>query len=79
MKPQISSTEAAAIIAARLGTTAEELIASGLERMTKSDYPTPECLYPSDVELYIAGELSERIMKHVKTCDGCKALLPPKD
>ena len=50
---------AAETAAARLGTTVEAVLQDDLRRIENSDYPTPNCLSPDDLEDLLAG-LEER-------------------
>jgi hypothetical protein len=54
--------KAAETAARRLGTTQEAVLQEDLKRMETSDYPTPECLTPDEVEeLILSGEASLNI------------------
>ena len=51
--------KAAETAARRLGTTQEAVLQEDLKRMETSDYPTPECLTPDEVEeLILSGDAS---------------------
>ncbi len=67
---------AAEIRGAAKGMSTDQLLATYSERLRNSNYPTPECLTPDEVQACVSGGLlsAERI-QHAETCEGCRSLL----
>jgi len=60
----------------QLGMTYEELLNQYSERLISSNYPTPDCLTPEEVQSYSNGtELSLEQQEHIITCEPCHKLL----
>jgi hypothetical protein len=55
---------------------ASELYGVLRDRVQKSSYPGPECLYPNEVEQHVLGTpLSAAQSAHLKECSACSALV----
>ncbi len=67
---------AAEIRGAAKGMSTDQLLATYSERLRNSNYPTPECLTPDEVQACVSGGLlsAERI-QHAENCEGCRSLL----
>jgi len=67
---------AAEIRGAAKGMSTDQLLATYSERLRNSNYPTPECLTPDEVQACVSGGLlsAERI-QHAEICEGCRSLL----
>jgi hypothetical protein len=62
--------------AERLGTTPDHLLADYAKRIKESNYPSPYCLKPDEVQDFSAtGQLSPEQSSHLETCQPCRALL----
>src|SRR2546427_8239498 len=62
--------------AERLGTTPDHLLADYAKRIKESNYPSPYCLNPDEVQEFSAtGRLSPEQSSHIETCQPCRSLL----
>jgi hypothetical protein len=62
--------------AERLGTTPDHLLADYAKRIKESNYPSPYCLKPDEVQEFSAtGQLSSEQSTHLETCQPCRCLL----
>jgi hypothetical protein len=62
--------------ASALGISSEQLLTTYSERLRSSDYPTPDCLNPDEIQLYTGGsELDQEQKEHVSACAPCRNLL----
>lgn len=58
------------------GITPERLLADYLRRLSESNYPTPECLAPEDIQRFNENaELSAAQKQHLADCEECRSLL----
>jgi|SRR5882724_5611370 len=62
--------------AKELGMTPEQFLNDYSRRLQESNYPTPECLEPEEVQAVIdSGAPSQEQAMHIKTCQPCEQLL----
>lgn len=60
----------------RLHMSYEKLLNEYSERLINSNYPTPDCLTPQEVQNYSNGtELSSEQQDHISACEPCRNLL----
>jgi hypothetical protein len=62
--------------AARLGISADQLLAEYSRRLKESTYPTPTCLSTEEVQAYSLGaDLTLEQQEHVADCESCLMLI----
>src|ERR1043165_9599713 len=61
--------------AAQLGMSIDELLAHDRRTLRSSEYPTPECLSPYEVEHFFLPGFPEDRINHVVNCAMCATVL----